>query len=284
MLTFEYITRNGSVAFSEDSDFWISDIDSLSSNEISISETQGTGQIGSTRSAQSVQPRDLTVTGVLFGDLKANRRSLLACVSPLTPARFVLREDGESWYLEGTPKRTPVMSETDVQQTFQFILRCPYPYWRTLDEQNTLLAGIKALFKFPFYTGGQWYISQYESSAFKRVLNGGDVAVDVTITLTATAQVETPEVLLVETGQLLRITKTLQAGESFVISTVYGDKRVTYRHADGAEENGFRYLSPDSDMNMQLQPGVNTFRYDAADNREGLQVVLLAPKGVRAGV
>lgn len=56
MLTFEYITRNGSVAFSEDSDFWISDIDSLSSNEISISETQGTGQIGSTRSAQSVQP------------------------------------------------------------------------------------------------------------------------------------------------------------------------------------------------------------------------------------
>ena len=89
MLTFEYITQNGSVAFSEDSDFWISDIDSLSSNEISISETQGTGQIGSTRSAQSVQPRDLTVTGVLFGDLKANRRSLLACVSPLTPARFV---------------------------------------------------------------------------------------------------------------------------------------------------------------------------------------------------
>lgn len=44
MLTFEYITRNGSVAFSEDSDFWISDIDSLSSNEISISETQGTGR------------------------------------------------------------------------------------------------------------------------------------------------------------------------------------------------------------------------------------------------
>ena len=72
---------------------------------------------------------------------------------------------------------------------------------------------------------------------------------------------------------MLRITKTLQAGESFTISTVYGSKRVIYRHADGVEENGFRYLSPDSDMNMQLQPGVNTFRYDAADNREGLRVI-----------
>ena len=40
MLTFEYVTENGAVSFSEDSDFWITDIDGLSSNEITISETQ----------------------------------------------------------------------------------------------------------------------------------------------------------------------------------------------------------------------------------------------------
>ena len=205
-------------------------------------------------------------------------------MSPMIPARFFIHEDGESWYLEGTPKRTPVMEETAEIQQFQFILHCPYPYWRTADDANTLLAGIKALFRFPFYTGGKWYISKYEASAFKRVLNDGDVAIDLTVELKAMAQVQAPEVLLVETGSMLRITKTLQAGESFTISTVYGSKRVIYRHADGVEENGFRYLSPDSDMNMQLQPGVNTFRYDAADNREGLRVSVLAPRGVRAGV
>lgn len=53
MLTFEYVTENGAVSFSEDSDFWITDIDGLSSNEITISETQGVNQIGSTRSSQS---------------------------------------------------------------------------------------------------------------------------------------------------------------------------------------------------------------------------------------
>ena len=145
MLTFEYVTENGAVSFSEDSDFWITDIDGLSSNEITISETQGVNQIGSTRSSQSVRPRDLTVTGVLFGDLKENRRALLSCVSPMVPARFFIHEDGESWYLEGTPKRTPVMEETAEMQQFQFILHCPYPYWRTADDANTLLAGIKAL-------------------------------------------------------------------------------------------------------------------------------------------
>ena len=284
MLTFEYITANNAVSFSEDSDFWITGIDGLSSNEINISETQGVNQIGSTRSSQSVRPRDLTVTGVLFGNLKENRRTLLSCVSPMIPAHFFIHEDGESWYLEGTPKRTPVMEETAEIQQFQFILHCPYPYWRTADDANTLLAGIKALFRFPFYTGGKWYISKYEASAIKRVLNDGDVDIDLTVELKAMAQVQAPEVLLVETGSMLRITKTLQAGESFTISTVYGSKRVIYRHADGVEENGFRYLSPDSDMNMQLQPGVNTFRYDAADNREGLRVSVLAPRGVRAGV
>ncbi len=200
MLTFEYITENGAVSFSEDSDFWITDIDGLSSNEINISETQGVNQIGSTRSSQSVRPRDLTVTGVLFGDLKENRRTLLSCVSPMIPARFFIHEDGESWYLEGTPKRTPVMEETAEIQQFQFILHCPYPYWRTADDANTLLAGIKALFRFPFYTGGKWYISKYEASAFKRVLNDGDVAIDLTVELKAMAQVQAPEVLLVETG------------------------------------------------------------------------------------
>ena len=121
MLTFEYITANNAVSFSEDSDFWITGIDGLSSNEINISETQGVNQIGSTRSSQSVRPRDLTVSGVLFGNLKENRRTLLSCVSPMIPARFFIHEDGESWYLEGTPKRTPVMEETAEIQQFQFI-------------------------------------------------------------------------------------------------------------------------------------------------------------------
>ena len=40
--------KNGAVSFSEDSDFWITGIDGLSSNEITISETQGVNQIGST--------------------------------------------------------------------------------------------------------------------------------------------------------------------------------------------------------------------------------------------
>lgn len=283
-LTFLYLTDTHRLSFSEDSDFWITKIDGLSSNEITLSETQGAGQIGSTLSAQSVRPRDLTVSGVLFGDLAANRRALLGAIRPAVSARFVITEDGESWYLQGTPLRTPLMEETGVQQAFQFVFHAPYPYWRSMEETNTFLAGMEALFRFPFATGGSWMLSRYEESLFKYIVNGGDVPVELTVTMTADTQVAQPEVRIVETGSFLRITKTMQAGECFVICTAYGQKSVIYQHADGRQENGFRYLSPDSDMHMALQPGVNTLRYVAAEHREGLSVRVSAPKGVRAGV
>lgn len=283
-LAFSYITDTHRLSFSEHSDFWITGVNSLSANEITISETQGVGQIGSTRSAQSIKPRDITISGLLLGNLDKNRRMLLATVKPEKSARFILTDGDESWYLEGTPSRTPLMEETPVQQAFQFVFHAPYPYWRSVDTINTLLAGIDALFQFPLNTGGSWYISRYETSLFKRIINSGDEPVAVTVTMEADAQVKKPEVRIVETGAFLRITKTMEAGERFVVCTVYGQKSVIYHHGNGAEENGFRYLSPDSDMNMELLPGVNTLRYIAEENREGLRVSVSAPKGVRAGV
>lgn len=283
-LAFSYITDTKQISFSEDSDFWITGVNSLSSNEIAISETQGVGQIGSTRSAQSIKPKDLTVSGILFGDLSKNREQLLAAIRPEAAARFVITDDSGSWYLEGTPSRTPLIEETPVQQAFQFVFHAPYPYWRSMDDINTILAGVDALFQFPLNTGGSWYISRYEKSLFKRIVNSGNEPVAVTVIMEADAKVLQPEVRIVETGSFLRITKTMEAGERIVICTVYGQKSVTCYHSDGTKENGFRHLSPDSDMNMELMPGVNTLRYIAAENREGLRVTVSAPKGVRAGV
>lgn len=283
-LTFSYLTDTHQLTFSEDSDLWITNIDGLSSNEIALAQTQGAGQVGSTLSAQSVQPRELTVSGVLFGNLTENRKMLLGVIRSAVPARFVLTEGGERWYLEGTPSRTPIMEESAAKQSFQFVFHAPYPYWRSTEDTNTLLAGVQALFRFPFDIGGTWYLSRYESSLFKRIVNSGDVPVALTVTLEADAQVRQPEVRIVETNSFLRITKTLEAGERFVICTAYGQKSVTYFHDGDRSENGFRYLSPDSDIHMELMPGVNTLRYIAQENREGLRVTVCAPKGVRAGV
>ncbi|MEG0168306.1 MAG: hypothetical protein RR709_10630, partial [Ruthenibacterium sp.] len=85
-------------------------------------------------------------------------------------------------------------------------------------------------------------------------------------------------------GAFLRINQVMTAGECITISTVYGRKGVRYTKADGTQENGFRFLDVDSDLNLRLSPGENTFRTAARSNREGLQVEISAPKGVVFGV
>ena len=87
-----------------------------------------------------------------------------------------------------------------------------------------------------------------------------------------------------ERRALLRLNKVMEAGEKAVISTIYGSKGVTIIHPDSTEENGFRYLDIESDLNLQLDPGDNVIRYDAAYNRDGLRVKILSPKGVRHGL
>ena len=88
----------------------------------------------------------------------------------------------------------------------------------------------------------------------------------------------------VERGTFIKINKVMAAGEKITVSTVYGRKGVTLQLPDGTQANGFKYLDVGSDLNMQMAPGANTIRCDAANNREGLRVQVIMPKGVVPGI
>ena len=279
-----YEARGNSVTFCRDGPLWLTDIAGTSGTTVSISEAQGAGQIGSTISDQSVQPRDITFTGAVIAETELNRRGMLSCILPGVTGRLTVLQNGESWYIDGAPKSTPEFSDGATVQDFQFTLHCPYPYWRSAEGGSTQIAGLTPLFKFPFNTGGKWWISQYSQSLFATVTNHGSVPLEFDILLTAATKVKNPEIYHVERGTSIKINRIMAAGETFAISTVYGRKGATLTLADGTKENGFRYLDVTSDLNMQLDPGENTIRYDAENNREGLRVTIDAPKGVVPGV
>ena len=125
-----YIYDNGTqqITFSRaPRQFWITKLSGVSDNAVTVSETQGVGQVGATLGSMSVQPRDITVNGCVFEPVEDNRAALLACVLPGVLARFIVAQAGKAWYLEGTPKKTPDFSDSPVVQDFQFSFHCPYP-------------------------------------------------------------------------------------------------------------------------------------------------------------
>lgn len=281
-----YTVGRDSVTFFSraDSAIWITSISGASGADVAISEAQGADQVGSTISSQSIQPRDITINGAIIGAVEQNRRYILGCVRPGTTGRLTVMQGGESWYIDGAPKRTPEFSDGSTVQSFQFSLHCPYPYWRSTEDGSTQIAGLIKLFEFPCTLADAWYVSRYSESLFAVVTNRGAVAQEFDVTIAAATQVTDPEFYHVERGTFLKINKVMAAGEKFVISTVYGRKGVTLWLADGTRVNGFKYLDVGSDLNMQMDPGVNTIRCDAGGNREGLRVQIVMPKGVVYGI
>ena len=208
----------------------------------------------------------------------------IACVLPGVTGRLTVIQNGESWYIDGAPKRTPEFSDGSVVQDFQFVLHCPYPYWRSTADGSAQVAGLTKLFQFPCSLAGTWHISKYSDSLFTVVNNDGTAVMEFDVIFTAATEVTDPEFYHVERGTFIKINKVMAAGEKITVSTVYGRKGVTLQLPDGTQANGFKYLDVGSDLNMQMAPGANTIRCDAANNREGLRVQVIMPKGVVPGI
>lgn len=281
---FTYENAIGKLTFEYNSLMWITDVDGMSSVEIDIAESRSTMQIGSSISSQSVRPRSFTIDGAIFDPITTNRERLIDIIAPQIPATLTILQNGESWYLDVVPEKTPEITPGNGVQFFQTRLHAAYPYWRTTASYASQIAGLQALFKFPFFTGGSWWISRYTDSYFNTIENRGNVPVEFQVTFTARSALDNPEIYHMDTGKRILIRKSMIAGERVAVSTIYGKKGVVCTSPSGEVTNGFKYLSIDSDLSMTLIPGPNLIRINADTNREGLGVRIEAPEGVKSGV
>lgn len=280
---FTYESSVGKLVFKYDSPYWITDDGGLSSVEIDIAQSRSAGQIGANNTSQSVKPRSFTLSGVIFEPLSTTRPHLINVVAPQMPATFTIEQDGEAWYMDVVPERTPYISPGNGVQDFQIRLVAAYPYLRSTASYSAQLTGITALFKFPFYTGGKWWISKPSDNYFTEIENKGNVPMDFSVVFSARSAIENPQLYHMDTQKLILLRKAMTAGERIIVSTIYGEKGVICVSAAGEVTNGFRYLSVDSDLSMALIPGKNLLRTDAGSNRNGMHANLVVPKGVKSG-
>lgn len=278
-----YENALGKLEFRYESAFWISDINT-SSVDVDITESRSAMQIGSDIEGQIVQPRSITIDGAVFEPLAPHRKRLIDVMAPQVPSTLTVIDSGESWYLDVVPERTPEVAPGNGVQMFQLRLRAAYPYWRTTASYAAQVTGISPLFRFPFSTGGTWWISRFSDNFFATVTNQGNIATGFRAIFVARSALSNPELYHVDSGKRVLIRTSMAVGDMITVSTVHGSKGVVCTSAAGEVANGFRYLSSDSDLSMSLLPGPNLLRVDAEANREGLTVRVEAPMGVRSGV
>lgn len=266
-----------SVEFSKNSGIRITDIDGLSANEIDLSETTVTNQVGSSITGASIQSKDLTIEG-RYAYKPEIRKRLLAVILPGVAGklRYINDKEGVDVYWDAQPSKTPEISLNPVWQTFQFTLKLPYPYPRSSEPQIIRFSGMTSNFKFKqsYSSTVEWTISDKDISHLKVITNKGALSTGFIITFEAlTDDIVAPTVVNVDTRDYMTFTElTLAKGDILTVNTNEGQRGAYLTH-NGEKSNVFFLMDYGSTFFL-LDTGDNTLRSGASSNEDNLAVTL----------
>lgn len=247
---FRYVNDNGdSVVFDYAGGFLINKPVGIDTLSINLSQAQGINQTGATIQSKNIQPRPVTITGYLVGDMQSeNKEKLLSVIRPDLGGKLY----ADDYYLNVCPTATPTIEPKRQLAQFQFSLLAAYPYWCKDDSASATLSGIQKLFKFPWNISHSYRFGQLMETAFINVPNRGQVPVPFTATFAASGNVTNPKITNAKTLKYLLVNKTMVSGERLVVEITHDRTYVT--------------SSVDGDCRGALSLSSNLFRLDVGDN------------------
>jgi len=272
ILTRKFLYQNSKgeeIFFALDSNFILNNIAGISSNTIDISSSDSVNQIGSTINYKHIKNKNITINGAIKKDTEINREKLLNTILPADNAKlYCLLDNGNKYYIDVTPATTPIIDNVDQGAKFQFVLNCPYPFWKESDAKLTLLNGIQPRFKFPINFSGTWQVGTSIETEFINVKNKGNQNIGMEITLKAESQCSGFKVQNVKTLEYIYLDYQMQSGEKVVITTGYNNKKII----SSTNGNIIRYLDLLNSVFLQLGPDDNVFKFTADNNEKGVEV------------
>lgn len=269
-------TKGNKISFGNGSPFRITSIDGVSSNNVSITESNSTTFTGTKVSGVKVDSKDITIEGDLK-ESQYNRDTLIETVPPGELCKL-FREDTEkkqTLYLEGYATTTPIIQEgAKVYQNWQFTFHAPFPYWRSQEKSSTDFTTLVSNHRFPrsYSNTTPWKLAYHEYKPLLTIQNHGDKPTGFLLRFEADADVKNPSLVNVKTEEHISFTAEggleLQTGDVVEVSTY---ENQCYCHLIRGEqiENIFYKLSYDSTF-FQLSQGDNILRYSAETNEKSL--------------
>ena len=262
---FKYVNENGeSITFTYNAGFLINKPVGIDTLQVSLSQATGIDQVGATIQSANVQPRPVTVSGILVGDFQSNnKKKLLSVVRPDLTAKFY----ADDYYLNVRPTSTPTIDPTAKFAKFQFSVLAAYPYWQKDENVKVNLSTVKYGFKFPWNISREYYFGKIVETQFFNIINKGQLPVPFTATFFARGDCKNPKITNASNGKFMAINKTLVAGERVVVEITH-DRTYVTSSVDGDIRGA---LSLKSTLN-RLEVGDNVFKPEADEGKSQLEV------------
>ena len=263
--TFRYVNENGeSITFTYNNGFLINKPMGIDTLQVSLSQATGIDQVGATIQSANVQPRPVTVSGILVGEfLKNNKEKLLSVVRPDLTAKLY----ADDYYLNVRPTSTPTIDPTAKFAKFQFSVLAAYPYWQKDENAKVNLSTVEYGFKFPWNISREYYFGKIVETQFFNIINKGQLPVPFTATFLARGDCKNPKITNASNGKFMAINKTLVAGERVVVEITH-DRTYVTSSVDGDIRGA---LSLKSTLN-RLEVGDNVLKPEADEGKSQLEV------------
>jgi len=275
-LELTYTNENGeSVILRQTRPFFLTRVDGAGKVRQTVNTFKAPDQDGAFFISSAMDMRNITLEGSVvtptIAETYDQRRRFLRVFTPKLQGTLVYRNRQiacvveEAGFTASSRERAP---------NFFISLLCPSPFFESLEEIREELAVWSPLLLFPLEIPSVGLeFGTRQPSQIITVDNIGDVACGCHIIFRALGSVTNPELMSLDTGDVLRLNTIMESGEELHVFTHFAGKRVT-RVLGSVESNAFSMLDTSS-VFLQLEPRRNLLRYNATENMDLLEVTIL---------
>lgn len=255
-------TRFGTLPLWDNDYFIVSNIDGMTAAAVNVSSNTVYSMDGDRITNMQAQPREIVIDLMVkqHVSVEAAKAYVLQYLKPKLEATLQLTYDPsgaeQSKVISGKVSHIELPRFTE-SAVMQITLYCPQPYWEDAAFIVDFISDILNLHHFEITWSEALPMGVYDMTRTREIINQGDAAVGMIITIAAQGAVVNPALYNNLTGEYIGIIDTLAAGDEVVINTIRGQKSVM--------KNGVNVLSKlrAGSTWLQLDVGSNIFLIDA---------------------
>lgn len=148
------------------------------------------------------------------------------------------------------------------------------PFWTSQEEIESRVSYVEPMWVLPFAIPTDGIVFSVNQPVASTQIENLDLPVGCRITFSAHGgTVTNPGIICAETQESLTIDKILEDGESIIVDTRLGNRKIT-GYLLNETYNGMQYLSVDSSW-ITLQTGLNTFSFFAEGGSSSLEISIM---------
>lgn len=251
----------------------IMSVDGLYPPSATINTSTMANMDGSQFNSSCVNERNIVIEFAIESPAEENRINLYKYIKTKQYIKFYYKNETRDVYIEGRVESMPI-EFFEKKQKAQLSILCPSPFFKNVDSTVIELYSVVSNFEFPFSIAEEGIpFSELKLGVEKSIINGGDIEDGVIIELVATGTVLNPKIYNSGTREHFFLNMEMQAGDKVTINTRKGEKSVMLLR-DGVESNIIAKHAIGSSW-FQLQPGDNTFIYNADERAENLSCIFI---------